>query len=220
MFGCQANGRFYGEETQAVTKIKISRLETVHENNLISRDVKPDNFLIGRKHWKNANTIHIVDFGMVKQYFNPRRKQHIPYRENRSLSGTARYMSINTHLQREQSRRDDLESLGYMLVYFMFGELPWQRIDASTYAKKYRLICEKKQTTSIAELCLGLPPEFQDYLNYVRHLHFTDKPDYDYLRSLFDMILKNAGEEDDGVYEWMYLKFDHIPYNDTRENGG
>jgi casein kinase 1 len=147
----------------------------------------------------------VVDFGMGKHYRDPKTKQHIPYRERKSLSGTARYMSINTHLGREQSRRDDLEALGHIFMYFLKGRLPWQGLKAATNKQKYEKIGEKKQTTTIKDLCDGLPEEFSKYLSYVRDLGFEDTPDYDYLRDLFTAALKNTGEVEDGEYDWMKL---------------
>jgi len=142
---------------------------------------------------------------MAKQYRDPKTKQHIPYRERKSLSGTARYMSINTHLGREQSRRDDLEALGHVFMYFLRGGLPWQGLKAATNKQKYEKIGEKKQMTPIKELCEGFPSEFGQYLQYVRDLGFEDTPDYDYLRGLFDSVLKKEGTTDDGQYDWMYI---------------
>ncbi|KAK7054754.1 Palmitoylated plasma membrane-bound casein kinase [Paramarasmius palmivorus] len=183
----------------------ISRVQTIHEKNLIYRDIKPDNFLIGKPGTKGANIIHVVDFGMAKQYRDPKTKQHIPYRERKSLSGTARYMSINTHLGREQSRRDDLEALGHVFMYFLRGSLPWQGLKAATNKQKYEKIGEKKQTTPIKELCEGFPEEFGIYLNYVRKLGFEETPDYDFLRELFAKVMKNNGDVDDGVFDWNLL---------------
>ncbi|KAF3078192.1 casein kinase I [Orbilia oligospora] len=199
------NRRFSIKTVVMVAKQMLSRVQTIHEKNLIYRDIKPDNFLIGRPGTKAANVIHVVDFGMAKQYRDPKTKQHIPYRERKSLSGTARYMSINTHLGREQSRRDDLEALGHVFMYFLRGGLPWQGLKAATNKQKYEKIGEKKQTTAIKDLCDGFPDEVNQYLSYVRNLGFEDTPDYDYLRDLFTKALKNTGEVEDGEYDWMKL---------------
>ncbi|KAI1313005.1 casein kinase I [Mortierella claussenii] len=188
-----------------VAKQMLSRVQTIHEKNLIYRDIKPDNFLVGKPHSKHANLVHVVDFGMAKQYRDPKTKQHIPYRERKSLSGTARYMSINTHLGREQSRRDDLEAMGHVFMYFLRGGLPWQGLKAATNKQKYEKIGEKKQSTPIKELCEGFPEEFCIYLNYVRKLSFEETPDYDFLRDLFTKALKSIGDVEDGVYDWMLL---------------
>jgi len=186
-------------------KQMVTRVQSIHEKSLIYRDIKPDNFLIGVPGSKTANTIHIIDFGMAKHYRDPKTKQHIPYRERKSLSGTARYMSINTHLGREQSRRDDLESLGHVFMYFLRGGLPWQGLRAATNKQKYEKIGEKKQSTPIDELCEGFPEEFAIYMNYVRKLGFEETPDYDFLRELFSKILKTLNEPEDGVFDWMLL---------------
>ncbi|EAU88797.2 CK1/CK1/CK1-G protein kinase [Coprinopsis cinerea okayama7 len=199
-------GRKFSIKTVCMAaKQMITRVQTIHEKNLIYRDIKPDNFLIGRPGTKGANVIHVVDFGMAKQYRDPKTKQHIPYRERKSLSGTARYMSINTHLGREQSRRDDLEALGHVFMYFLRGSLPWQGLKAATNKQKYEKIGEKKQTTPIKELCEGFPEEFGIYLNYVRKLGFEETPDYDFLRELFTKVLKSNGDVEDNVFDWNLL---------------
>jgi casein kinase 1 len=134
--------------------------------------------------------VFVVDFGMAKQYRDPKTKAHIPYREKKSLSGTARYMSINTHLGREQSRRDDLEALGHVFFYFSLGQLPWQGLKAATNKQKYEKIGEKKQSTPVKDLGDGLPEEFGQYLTYARTLKFEEQPDYDHLRGLFTKGIK------------------------------
>ncbi|KAG1050352.1 hypothetical protein G6F46_006694 [Rhizopus delemar] len=199
-------GRHFSIKTTAMlAKQMLTRVQTIHEKNLIYRDIKPDNFLVGKSGTEAENQIFIVDFGMAKLYRDPKTKQHIPYRERKSLSGTARYMSINTHLGREQSRRDDLESLGHVFMYFLRGSLPWQGLKAATNKQKYEKIGEKKQTTAIKDLCNGFPEEFGIYLQYVRKLGFEETPDYDFLRSLFTKAIEKSGEVEDGVYDWMLM---------------
>lgn len=114
--------RFTLKTTLMIADQIISRIEYVHTNNLIHRDIKPDNFMTGNN--KSQNLIYIIDFGLAKKFRDPMTKQHIPYKENRSLTGTARYASVNAHMGIELSRRDDLESVGYLFVYFLKGELP------------------------------------------------------------------------------------------------
>lgn len=134
---------------------KISRIEYIHSKNFIHRDIKPDNFLMGLA--KKGNLVYIIDFGLAKKFRDPRTHQHIAYRENKNLTGTARYASINTHMGVEQSRRDDLESLGYVFMYFNRGSLPWQGLKAQTKRQKYERISEKKMATGVDELCKGFP---------------------------------------------------------------
>ncbi|XP_061611081.1 casein kinase I isoform X3 [Phyllopteryx taeniolatus] len=184
---------------------QISRIEYIHLKNFIHRDVKPDNFLMGLG--KKGNLVYIIDFGLAKKYRDARTHQHIPYRDNKNLTGTARYASINTHLGIEQSRRDDLESLGYVLMYFNLGSLPWQGLKAATKRQKYERISEKKMSTPIEVLCKGYPSVFSTYLNLCRSLRFDDKPDYSYLRQLFRNLFHRQGFSYDYVFDWSMLKF-------------
>jgi len=183
----------------------ISRIEFIHSKNFIHRDIKPDNFLMGLG--KKGNLVYIIDFGLAKKYRDARTHQHITYRENKNLTGTARYASINTHLGIEQSRRDDMESLGYILMYFVTGTLPWQGLRAATKQQKYERISEKKMATPIDVLCKGAPCEFATYLNYCRSLRFEEKPDYSYLRRLFRNLFHKQGFTYDYVFDWNMLKF-------------
>ncbi|KAJ1606598.1 casein kinase I [Cryptosporidium canis] len=183
----------------------LQRVEYIHSKNFIHRDIKPDNFLIGRG--KGSRNIYIIDFGLAKRFRDPKTLQHIPYRENKNLTGTARYASINAHLGIEQSRRDDLEAVGYVLMYFCRnGTLPWQGIRANNKEEKYKKIMEKKMGTSVETLCKGYPPEFATYLHYCRVLRFEDRPDYTYLRKLFRDFMQREGYTDDSDFDWTKLE--------------
>ncbi|KAJ7002968.1 casein kinase 1-like protein 2 [Populus alba x Populus x berolinensis] len=183
----------------------INRVEFVHSKSFLHRDIKPDNFLMGLG--RRANQVYAIDFGLAKKYRDTSTHQHIPYRENKNLTGTARYASMNTHLGIEQSRRDDLESLGYVLMYFLRGSLPWQGLKAGTKKQKYEKISEKKVSTSIEALCRGYPTEFASYFHYCRSLRFDDKPDYAYLKRLFRDLFIREGFQFDYVFDWTILKY-------------
>ncbi|CAM6058027.1 unnamed protein product [Sphagnum tenellum] len=191
----------------------INRVEYVHSKSFIHRDVKPDNFLMGLG--RRSNQVYVIDFGLAKKYRDYSTHQHIPYRENKNLTGTARYASVNTHLGIEQSRRDDLESLGYVLMYFLRGSLPWQGLKAGTKKQKYEKISEKKMSTTIEALCKSYPSEFASYFHYCRSLRFDDKPDYAYLKRIFRDLFIREGFQFDYVFDWTILK-----YQQSQSTGG
>ena len=187
----------------------LERVELMHSRHLIHRDIKPANFVTGGS-GGNANCVYCIDFGLSKRYRHPRTLQHIPQREGRSLTGTPRYASINNHLGVEQSRRDDLESIGYVLIYFLRGGLPWQGLKAKSASKKYKLIMEKKQSVTITALCQGCPSQFAEYLAYCRSLKFEAKPNIAYLRGMFRDLFRSQGyTSTNSALDWDWNRVDN-----------
>ena len=180
----------------------VTRLEFIHSKNYLHRDIKPDNFLVGRGH-KN-NIIYAIDFGLAKKYKDPKTGLHIPYRDGKNLTGTARYASTNTHLGMEQSRRDDIEALGYMLIYFLKGTLPWQGMVLKDPKRKYDKIKQLKYDIKLDVLCEGQPVELAKFIQYARDMKFEDKPDYNYLRGLLRKAAeKNGLQFDSSKFDWI-----------------
>lgn len=182
----------------------LNRVEFLHCKCFIHRDIKPDNFLMGIG--RHCNKLYMIDFGLAKKYRDLRTRAHISYREDKNLTGTARYASINAHLGIEQSRRDDMESLGYVLMYFNRGALPWQGLKAITKKQKYERISEKKMSTPVEVLCKGFPAEFAMFLNYCRGLAFDESPDYMYLRQLFRILFRTMNYQYDYTFDWTILR--------------
>ena len=167
------------------------------------RDIKPGNFLIGNK--TETDIIYIVDFGLSKRFVDIKTELHIAYKDNESLTGTANYSSINTHLGIIQSRRDDMESLGYLFIYFLKGNLPWNGFNGKNKIDQYEMIKQKKILTTADDLCKGCPKEFKEYICYCRKLKFEERPDYDYLKFLFIKLMKNLSFDNDGMYDWIII---------------
>jgi serine/threonine protein kinase len=183
----------------------ISRLEYLHSRLYIHRDIKPENFLLGLG--KKNHVVYIIDFGLSKKYLDIGTNKHIKYKEGKSLTGTARYVSVFTHLGIEQSRRDDLESLGYLFLYLLNGTLPWIGIPGKTKNEKYKLIGQCKSSKPLAELCQDLPEEFSTYLNYCRSLKFEQKPDYAFLKKNFRELFIRMQFNYDYIFDWDIKRF-------------
>ena len=189
----------------------IDRLEFIHNKNVIHRDIKPDNFVIGLEN--KSHIIYVLDFGLSKKYRSTRTNQHIKFTINKKLTGTARYASINALKGCEQSRRDDLEAIGYVLMYFLRGSLPWQGLHVHKGEDRYKKILTKKRGTTADELCKGFPNEFAKYIEYTRNLEFEVDPDYKYLRNLLVSALEKQNAKFDFWYDWVKEKpniIDHI----------
>lgn len=182
----------------------LTRIETVHKQNYIHRDIKPDNFMFGLR--KKNSTLYIIDFGLSKKYRDSNTKQHIKFSDKRSLTGTARYASINSHMGHEQSRRDDLEAIMYLIIYLFRGELPWQGLPCKNKLEKYRMIMDQKINSTTDNLCRNLPQEIGQMLGYCRSLRFEDNPDYSYLKGLIQKAAENSKLEFDWKFEWNTTK--------------
>lgn len=193
--------RFSVKTVMLLADQMLFRIQYLHSKGFVHRDIKPENFLVewGRK----ANIVYLIDFGLAKRYRSAKTQEHIAYADNKSLTGTARYASINAHAGIEQSRRDDIEAIGYVLIYFLQGQLPWQQLQAETKEEKYQKIMEAKKAIPIDELCAGLPEVFASYMRYCQGLQFEDRPDYAYLRRIFKEAFLREGFVNDSVLDWM-----------------
>lgn len=182
----------------------VSLLEHVHSRDILHRDIKPNNFLIGCG--ANQDRVYIVDFGLAKRYRCPDTGAHIPCNTKKGLTGTVRYTSLNVHRGLEPSRRDDLSAVGYVLMYFALGRLPWQGISAKSKKTKQRRIGRRKEKHTTAELCQGFPCELKYYLDYCEALDFDARPDYGYLNRLLQKALQlemeSAGVKT-AVFDWL-----------------
>ena len=188
LFTRKCRGLFSLKTTLMIGIQVLKLLHGLHECNYIHRDIKPDNFLM----CNTTQTLYLIDLGLAKRY-KSQENVHLKQTTGKSIVGTARYSSINSHLGIELSRRDDLESLGYMLIYFAKGSLPWQGVPADNKQDKYALIGKMKQDCILEDLCNGLPTAFQDYMSCVRSLEFKERPNYKYLYDLFTGCFKQNG---------------------------
>ena len=178
----------------------IEILEFIHNKHIIHRDIKPDNFVMGKR--DKSKYLYLLDFGLAKKYRSSTTLKHYPMIKKKNLTGTARYASINALNGLTQSRRDDLEAVGYVLLYFLRGKLPWQGLHVKNKEDRYHRIMEIKIETKPHQLCKGFPIQFEQYVDYTRKLEYEEDPDYDYLKNLFHLILKEDKNNMENIYDW------------------
>jgi len=198
----KCNSHFQVRTVVLIAKQVLLRIEYLHSKGIVYRDIKPENFVMGLG--DKIHHVHLIDFGLSKTYFDG---QHIGMATGLEPVGTPRYVSINTHKGVVQSRRDDLEAIGYMLMHFLRGCLPWSgcRVQHKDPFKSSKLlkILELKEVTKPKKLCQGFPDEFQIYLRYCKGLGFYSMPDYTMLQQLFQDVSIREGPLQDHAFEWL-----------------
>ena len=204
------NYKFSMKDICLISLQLIDRIELIHSKTLVHRDIKPENFLIGTT---DPNIIYLTEFGLCTKYCSSKTGKHIIPRFRGTFTGTLKFSSANAQKGNQQSRRDDIESLGYNIIYFMKGKLPWDNLnqnynDREKYLKTYAI----KKYMPIERLCKELPSEMKEYFKHVKNLKFQEKPNYEYLRNLFKKILAN-----EGVVNYENINFSWVnSSNDTK----
>ncbi|KAH8352682.1 hypothetical protein KR084_005615 [Drosophila pseudotakahashii] len=182
----------------------IERLEYLHSHRYLHRDIKPENLLMGRD--DASHRLYLIDFGLAKRYWDAATDKHVRPRAGSRLTGTARYASINALRGGQQSRRDDIESMGYVLMYFLRGSLPWQGLKANQKQQKHEMICEMKLSTQTEVLCEGYPKAFYHFVGYSRDMDFEEEPCYKQIRYTFLALMYSQKLPNDKIYDWDIVK--------------
>lgn len=169
----------------------IGILQEIHDKNYIHKDIKPSNFLLGLE-GKNS-FIYLADFGLASKYRDPETKVHFKQNKNLTFEGTRTFASIHALKGESSSRRDDIESVWYTLLYLIKGFLPWENLIGYTSKETLEIIIEEKKSTTSAKLFNNLPPQFAECMRYIRSLTYEAEPDYLYLKSKLLEVLKESG---------------------------
>ena len=213
------NKKYSMKSTLMIMTQCIERLKEIHEKGIIHRDMKPENLVIGYK-GKEKN-IYLIDFGLSKLISNDKKNQNLSIiKKDKIILGTVRYISMNAHLGNEQYKKDDLESLAYIMVYFIKGELPWQNIKAKTRKEKYSQIYKMKKKTVPDELCEYLPEEMKTFINYIINLNINKKPEYSILINLINNLMKKYSYSNDLQFDWYSSSFLQMLYNSPAIDDG
>jgi len=182
----------------------VNRVEYIHRRNFIHRDISPGSFVMGLG--EKAKHVHIIDFGLARKYRTASSEQHIAYEERDTFTGSFEFLSLNAQRGVEQTRRDDLESLAYVLMHCQCGGLPWEKVEAASEKEWRRKVSEVKMRTPIEDLCRNIPHEFAIFLNYCRSLTFEAEPDYSHLRILLKRIFTREGYKYDFAFDWQIVQ--------------
>ena len=199
----------YSQKTLLMMALQcVARMEQLHSKGFIHRDIKPENFCMGVG--KKSHIVFSIDFGLAKRFNDPKTGLHIAFKENKGMTGTARYASLSAQLGNEQSRRDDLEAVGYMLCYFLRnGDLPWMGIKAKK-KDKIEMLKQLKRDTTFETLLEGHPQEYIEYMKHVRGLAFDQDPNYAYIRKLFEGAMTKNGWTMDYNFDWLIKKMERV----------
>lgn len=194
-------GRFSLKTTVMLADQILSRLEYIHSVGYVHRDLKTDNFLVGKGSF--SNRIFMIDFGLSSKFLGSDGK-HREMSSGKYFLGTSRFASLRTHQGYSQSRRDDLEQLVYIMIYMYRGRLPWSGLNIKDAAAKERKIGQIKADLSYNQICAKCPQEFEHLLFYARNMEFSEAPQYDMCHALLQSVLDTMSprESMDYVFDW------------------